>query len=70
MNAVGTALNPTVGKGFLDKVLPLITTLIYFALYGALMFQLVPDPQIAWGLIGVIGPLVGVYLRSAGIMPK
>jgi hypothetical protein len=70
VEATMTALNPTVGTSLLDKTLPLIVTLAWLALGGALIFMQVPNEDFAKSLWGILGVPVGIYLRQAGIVPK
>ena len=63
---LGRALNPMVGHGPLDKFGPLLLLVIYVGIYIALMFDVVPIPEIAWGLEGILGPAVGIYIKHAG----
>ena len=66
LKAMVDGLNPTVGTSLLDKTLPLIGTLAYLATYGLMMFDVIPNPEAAQALMGILGPMVGVWLHKAG----
>lgn len=63
---IGNALDPTQGDGFVERYGPLILLLVYVGVYIALFMDVVPKPDIAWGLLGLLGPVVGAILMRVG----
>lgn len=66
MATVGNALNPMVGINVVEKVGPLVILVTYLGIYGALMFDLIPKPEVAVAVLGIIGPFVGGLLIRMG----
>lgn len=64
--ALGNALNPTVGGSVLDKVFPLVVAIVYVSLLVLTIFGVVPNTPEAMGAMSVISGIGGYYLRHVG----
>lgn len=65
-DALGNALNPTVGFSALDKVFPLAVAIVYVALLVLTIFGVVPHTAEASAGMAVISGIAGFYLRHVG----
>lgn len=63
---IGNALNPAQGEGPVEKWGPLVILIVYLGIYVCLFLDVVPKPDIAWGLLGLLGPVVGAMLMRMG----
>lgn len=66
VEAVGDGLTVKEGDTVLERWGPLVALVLYVGLVLLLSFDVLPDPSPVVALMGLLGPVVGVYVRHMG----
>lgn len=66
IGAMASGLDPREGRGVVEKVGPLLALVIYVAALFLMAFDVVPNPDVLLGLIGLLGPVVGGWAAKLG----
>lgn len=68
--AIGLSIKREDGISFLDRFGPASALIVHITVLGLMMFDLVPNLQVAALVLGLTGPIAAAWAAKLGAVPK
>lgn len=67
VGAMAAGLDPTEGRNVVEQVGPLVVLVLYVGILLTMAFDVMPNPDVLQGLMGILGPFIGAWIAKLGI---